>query len=186
MSGLTEHSETRVENHEMARRIVNRKEKRAEVEAFERRKDEGEEETEEEEEEGDEDDDEGEEDEEGEAAEPADDDEEAEAGDDDDDDEDAPKKKKKVKPKPVAKPKAKPRSRAVKVVRMRVVWGVFNNSHQMVATYEYPKKSDADARAAQLTTEKRNTHFVQPVKEPIVEEKDPDKPDKPEKPEKKK
>jgi hypothetical protein len=163
----------------MARRIVNRKEKRAEVEAFERRKDEDEEEGDEEEEEGD-DDEEGEEDEEGEAAEPADDDEEADAGDDDDD-EDAPKKKKKVKPKPVAKPKAKPRSRAVKVVRMRVVWGVFNNSHQMVATYEYPKKSDADARAALLTTEKRNTHFVQPVKEPIVEEKDADKPEKPEK-----
>jgi hypothetical protein len=175
----SEHSETRVENHEMARRIVNRKEKRAEVEAFERRKDDDEEEGDEEEEEGDDDDEEGEEDEEGEAAEPADDDEEAEAGDDDD--EDAPKKKKKAKPKPVAKPKAKPRSRAVKVVRMRVVWGVFNNSHQMVASYEYPKRADADARAAQLTTEKRNTHFVQPVKEAIVEEKDPDKPEKPEK-----
>jgi hypothetical protein len=166
----------------MARRIVNRKEKRAEVEAFESRKEEDEEEGDEEEEEGDEDEEEGDE-EEAEAG--GDEDEEAEPGDEDDD-EDAPKKKKKVKPPPKVKPKAKPRTRAVKITRMRVVWGVFNNSHQMVASYEYPKRSDADAHAVRLTTEKRNTHFVQPVKEPIVEEKEADKPEKPEKPEKSK
>ena len=168
----------------MARRIVNRKEKRAEVEAFESRKEvEEEEEGDEEEEEGDEDDEEGDE-EEGEAA-GDDDEEEGDAGGDEDD-EDAPKKKKKVKPPPKVKPKAKPRARAVKITRMRVVWGVFNNSHQMVATYEYPKMADAQAHAVRLTTEKRNTHFVQPVKEPIVEEKEADKPEKPEKPEKSK
>jgi hypothetical protein len=160
----------------MARRIVNRKEKRAEVEAFERQK-EGEEREEDDEEEEDEDDDEeGDDEEEGEA-----DDEEGEADDeegeaDDEDDEDAPKKKKKAKAKKakapkVVKPKAKPRSRAAKVTRMRVVWGVFNNSHQMVASYEYPKKQDAEAHAAKLMADKRSTHFVQPVKEPMAEEK---------------
>src|SRR5205814_7204789 len=100
------------------------------------------------------------------------DEEEGEGGEDDD--EEAPRKKKKAKPKPPPKPKAKPRSRVVKAVRMRVLWGVFNNSHQMVASYPYPKRHDADAHAARLMTDKKQTHFVQPVKEPIVEEKEPD------------
>jgi len=162
----------------MARRTVNRMEKRAEHEAFERRKDEEEtdEEEEEEEDEDEESDEEGEGDEESEAG--GDEDEE-EAGDEDD--EEAPRKKAKPKPPPkVAKPKAKPRSRTVKVVRMRVVWGVFNNSHQMVASYPYPKRHDADAHATRLMTDKKQTHFVQPVKEPIPEEKtaEPEKPTK--------
>ena len=55
---------------------------------------------------------------------------------------------------------------------MRVVWGVFSNSNQCVATFDYPKKGDADAKAAQLTADKRSTHFVQPVKEPIEEKKE--------------
>jgi cobalamin biosynthesis protein CobT len=150
----------------MARRIVNRMEKRAEVEAFERRKDDDEEGDEEEEEDEDEEGDEDEEESEGEGE--GEEDEEAEG---DEDDEEAPKPKKKKAP---AKPKAKakPRARTTKTVRMRVVWGVFNNSHQMVASYEYPKRQDADAHAARLTGEKRSTHFVQPVKEPIVEEKE--------------
>ncbi|MCI0380250.1 MAG: hypothetical protein L0215_21910, partial [Gemmataceae bacterium] len=92
--------------------------------------------------------------------------------------EEAPKKKK-PKSKPV-KPKAKPKSRArtAKVVRMRVVWGVFNNSNQCIATYDYPKRSDADAHAAKLMNDKRSTHFVQPVKEPIEEKKEDKKEEK--------
>ena len=70
----------------------------------------------------------------------------------------------------VAKPKS--RSRAAKVTRLRLVWGVFNNSHQCVATDEYPKRGDAEAHAAKLTADKKNTHFVQPVKEPIEEKKE--------------
>ena len=54
---------------------------------------------------------------------------------------------------------------------MRVVWGVYNNSNQLVTTYEYPKKQDAVAHAAKLTTDKKSTHFIQPVKEPIEEKK---------------
>jgi cobalamin biosynthesis protein CobT len=156
----------------MGRRVLNRKELRNDYDAAERTaKDE--EETEEEEEEGE---DEEEEEEGEEAEEEADeddggaDDEEGEEGDD----EDGPKKKKKKKAKPKAapKPKAKSRSRAAKIVRMRVVWGVFNNSNQMVASYEYPKKSEAEAHAARLIADKRSTHFVQPVKEPIEEKKE--------------
>jgi hypothetical protein len=139
----------------MAKRILNRKELRSDYEAAERRK--------EEEEEGDE------------AADGTDEDEEEEAHADDDeggreeDEESEEKPKKKAAPKTA---KAKPRSRAVKVTRMRVVWGVFNNSNQCVATYEYPKRAEADAHAAKLTADKKNTHFVQPIKEPIETKKE--------------
>jgi hypothetical protein len=144
----------------MGRRVLNRKEMRADFdEAERRRQDEGagaEGEVEEE--------DEDEEEEEGEAeSEP-----EEEGGEDDEGV--ATKKKKPAKPK--AKPKAKPRSRTAKVTRMRVVWGVYNNSNQLLTTYEYPKKGDAEAHAAKLTADKKSTHFVQPVKEPIEEKKE--------------
>jgi hypothetical protein len=145
----------------MARRILNRKDLRADFEAAERRKNEDEEEEEEEEEgeEGDED-----EEEDGES--------EAEDVGDEDDEEEAPAKKKKPakEPKPKAKPKS--RARAAKVVRMKVVWGVFNNSNQRVAVYDYPKRKDADEHAARLTADKKSTHFVQPVKEPMGEKKE--------------
>lgn len=160
----------------MARRILNRKEMRADFDAAERVKSEGEEAEETEEVEDDEDDEEGEEGEaaEGEAAEGEADDEDDADDEGDGDDEDAPKKKKKkkvVKVK-VVKPKAKPRSRAAKVVRMKVVWAVFNNSNQRVATYDYPKHQDAIDHATKLTTDKKSTHFVQPVKEAIEEKKE--------------
>jgi hypothetical protein len=136
----------------MARRILNRKEMRADFDAAERRQ-KGEEETAEEEEEGEEDEDEEEE---------AEGDEEA--GDEAEEEEEAPKKPKKK----AAKPKtAKPRTRAAKSTRMKVVWGVFNNSNQCVATYDYPKRKEADEHAAKLTSDKKSTHFVQPVKEPM-------------------
>lgn len=168
----------------MGRRILNRKDLRADYDAAERRKGDSEE-TEEVEEEAAEDESEEEEEEEaeGDVAAGAEGEAEAddEAGDDDDeggddDDEDAPKKKKKkkvvVKAKP--KPKAKPRSRAAKIIRMKVVWGVFNNSNQRVAVYDYPKRKEADEHAARLMTDKKQTHFVQPVKEPIEEKKEKD------------
>ena len=103
-----------------------------------------------------------------------DDAEEAESEDevgDEEDEEGAPKKKpkkKKAAPK-VAKPK---RTRAAKVTRMKVVWGVFSNTNQRVAVYEYPKRKEADEHAARLTADKKSTHFVQPVKEHIEEKKE--------------
>ncbi len=152
----------------MGKRILNRKELRDNYDAAERRKTDDDETPEEE---GDADDEEEETDE-------ADADAEGEGEEDEEkgesEDEDAPvvpkKKKKAAKAPKVAKPKS--RSRAAKVVRLRMVWGVFNNSHQCVATYEFPKRSEADAHAAKLTADKKTTHFVQPVKEPIEEPKE--------------
>lgn len=160
----------------MGRRILNRKDLRADYDAAERRKqdDEETEETDEaaEDEEGDEE--EAEEGEEGEADAEA----EGEAEGEDGDDDEAPKKKKKKAPKAkpkAAKPKAaKPRSRTrtPKITRVKVVWGVFNNSNQRVATFDYPKRKDADDLAAKLSGDKKSTHFVQPVKEPMEEKKE--------------
>jgi hypothetical protein len=141
----------------MARRILNRKDLRADFEAAERRKQEDEDEIEgDEEEESDESEEEVES--EGEAEEG---DEEAE--------EEAPKKKKKVVKE--AKPK---RTRTPKQVRMKVVWGVFNNSNQRVATFEYPKRKEAEEHAAKLAAAKNppQPFFVQPVKEPMEEKKE--------------
>jgi hypothetical protein len=117
-------------------------------------------------EEGDEDEDEDDDEEEAPAA-PGAEGEAAEEGEEGDD-EDAPKKKK-----PKAKPKPKPkRTRVAKVTRMRMTWGVFNNSNQLVAEFDYPKKADAEADAAKRMADKKSTHFVQPVKVAIEEKKE--------------
>ena len=137
-----------------SRRTLDRRALRADNEAAERRKTDDEvDETE------------GEEDEDEEA------DEEEEAGasdaeeEGDEEEEEKPKKKKAP-----AKPKAaKPRTRTPKVTRMKVVWGVFNNSHQMVEEFEYPRKQDAEELVTKLTADKKSGHpfFLQPVKKPI-------------------
>ncbi len=149
----------------MARRILNRKEMRADYDAAERRK---------EDEEADETEEEVEDEEEDEAEDEAEDEGEDEEGDeegDEGDEDEAPKKKKKKK---VAAPKAKakPRSRAAKVVRMKVIWGVYDNSNRRVAVYEYPRRAEADAHAKKLTEDKKSTHFVQPEKVPMEEKKE--------------
>jgi hypothetical protein len=144
----------------MGRRVLNRRDLRAQAEAAERLADETE------------DEDEAEDDEEEEAEEAG----EEEGGDE----EEAPvvkkKKPKAAKVAKVAKPKAtKSRSRTAKITRMKVVWGVFNNSNARVAVFDYPRRDEAYALAAKLTADKKSTHFVQPVKEPMEEKKEAEK-----------
>jgi hypothetical protein len=143
----------------MARRILNRKDLRADFDAAERRK-----------QDNDEDEDEEKDEEEGEEDTEADEEAAADVEEENQEEEEAPKKKRKPAKEP--KPKAKPRSRTAKVTRMKVVWGVFNNSNQRVAAYDYPKRKDAEEHAARLTADKKSTHFVQPVKEPMEEKKE--------------
>src|SRR5438094_3438090 len=116
----------------MAKRTLNRKELRADYDAAERRQQDEEErdETEDETAEG----------------------EEAATGDEDDAEEKRPKKK----PAKAAKPRS--RSRAAKVVRMKVVWAVFSNSNQRVATFDYPRRTEAQDLAERLTADKKSTH----------------------------
>jgi cobalamin biosynthesis protein CobT len=127
------------------------------------RQDYDEEERQEEEEEGQSD--EEDEEEEGEEEEEAEGEGEEEAeGEGDEEGEPKPKKKKKV-----VKAPAKPRTRASKQIRMKVVWGVFNNSNQQIATYSYPQEDEARAHADRLVADKKTNHFVQKVKVPIEE-----------------
>lgn len=87
------------------------------------------------------------------------------------DDEDGAKKKKKttkVKEKSAtAKPKKTKRASKASI-RMRIVWTVYNNSNQAVAKYDYPRKAEAEAHRDRLMKEKNVTHFIMPVKEPMV------------------
>jgi hypothetical protein len=135
-------------------------EKRAEHEAYERRQAEDDEDRDDD----DEDDDEGDEEEAAAGEEVGDEEEPAE-------EEPAPKKKKPAKA-PKEPKKTKSRSRTAKSARLKLVWGVFNNSNVRVATYEYRQKPEAEEHAARLTADKKSTHFVQPVKEPIEEKKE--------------
>jgi len=140
-----------------SRRTLDRRALRADNEAAERSKPEDEVEQAEEEEEG-------------EASEA-----DAEGGEpDEEEEEEKPKPKPKPKKKAPAKPRAtKSRSRAAKITRMKVVWGVFSNSHQMVEEFDYSKRKDAEELAAKLTADKKSGHpfFLQPVKKPMEKEK---------------
>jgi hypothetical protein len=92
----------------------------------------------------------------------------------------SPKPKKKVAAKNVPAKKAAPekkpekkkapkRPRAPKEVRLKAFWGVFNQSLRRVAIYEFNERKQADKKAAELTKSGKSPHFVQPVKEQIVE-----------------
>ncbi|HTU23459.1 MAG TPA: hypothetical protein VMG10_35815 [Gemmataceae bacterium] len=140
----------------MARRILNRKDLRADYEAAERRKQEDDE-PEDDEEERDEPEAEAEAEDEGEESE--------------EEEEEAPPKKKK---KPAAKEAKPKRSRTAKQVRMKVVWGVYNNSNQCVAKFDYPKRKEAEEHAAKLSAAKNppQPFFIQPIKEAMEEKKE--------------
>jgi hypothetical protein len=83
--------------------------------------------------------------------------------------------KKKVAKKAAEKPavekkkKAVKRVRAPKEVRLKAFWGVFNQSLRRVALFEFNQRKDADKKAAEMTKSGKSPHFVQPVKEQIVE-----------------
>ncbi|MFL5328430.1 MAG: hypothetical protein ACJ8C4_05905 [Gemmataceae bacterium] len=98
-------------------------------------------------------------------------DDEADSGDDDDD-EDKPKKKAKKKV-AVAKKKAPAkRTRTPKVVRMKVVWAVYSNSHALLQEFAYPKKRDAENYLEKITNDKKSggPFFMQLLKKPMEKE----------------
>ncbi len=65
--------------------------------------------------------------------------------------------------------KRKSRAKSAKEVRLKAFWGVFNQSLKRVALYEFSEKKEADKKAKELTSSGKSPHFVQPVKEPVVE-----------------
>ncbi len=78
------------------------------------------------------------------------------------------KKKKTAAKKKAATPRAS-RSKAVADVRMKLFWGVFNQSLKRVAVYEFSEKKEADKKAEELSKSGKSPHFVQKVKEVIEE-----------------
>ncbi|QVL33040.1 hypothetical protein KIH39_03740 [Telmatocola sphagniphila] len=120
------------------------------------------EETEEEEEEGEEDEAEAEGDGESESEEDSGGDEEAEELDEDGE---PIKKKKKAKKKVVAVVKPK-RTRAAKIVRMKAIWAVFDNSSKQVEKFEYKEKEQAEAFIAEKSGDKKS-YYLQMLKVPL-------------------
>jgi len=72
-----------------------------------------------------------------------------------------------VKKKAAPKKKKASRARAVKEIRLRAYWGVFNQSLKRVALFEFNERKLADKKAADLGKNGKSPHFVQPVKEAI-------------------
>jgi hypothetical protein len=81
----------------------------------------------------------------------------------------APAKNVAAKKPPAEKKKPAKRARGVKEVRLKAFWGVFNQSLRRVALFEFNERKKADLKAAELTKSGKSPHFVQPVKEQIVE-----------------
>ena len=76
-----------------------------------------------------------------------------------------------VEKKAVEKKATKRKSRAKEPVdvRMKVFWGVFNQSLKRVATYEFNQKKEAEKKARLLSASGKSPHFVQKIKEVIEE-----------------
>ena len=70
---------------------------------------------------------------------------------------------------PIVKKKAVKRVRTPKEVRLKAFWGVFNQTMRRVALFEFNERKKADQKAEELTKSGKSPHFVQPVKEQIVD-----------------
>ncbi len=51
--------------------------------------------------------------------------------------------------------------------RLRIVWTVFDDRLKEVASFPYPKKDEADKKAAALTKKSGKDHVVRPNKVPM-------------------
>ncbi len=81
------------------------------------------------------------------------------------------KKKKATKKKGAKKKKSTRKKKTAEDVRMRLFWGVFNQSMKRVALYEFNQRKAAEKKAEDLSKAGNKTpHFVQRVKEAIEEE----------------
>src|SRR5262249_48335916 len=93
---------------------------------------------------------------------------EAEEGADEEEAEAKPMKKPRAKAPAVKKPRKKKEA-----PRMCARWGVFDASMKQVAIFDYKQRAEADEKVAELIAKKKAVHFVQIVKEPIVEPPEP-------------
>lgn len=71
---------------------------------------------------------------------------------------------------PERKPRAEPtetRPKPKPQVRQRVVWAVCDPSGRTVATFDYPRKADAEALIDALKAKGKGKHFLRSIKEPM-------------------
>ena len=88
------------------------------------------------------------------------------------DEEEAPK------PKKVKKKAAAPkRTRAPKVVRMKAVWVIYDNSSKEIERFAYNQRAEADAFLEQKNTDKKGAYYLQMLKI-ALEEKEKEKKEK--------
>jgi hypothetical protein len=75
------------------------------------------------------------------------------------------------KPAKAKKKPAKRKSRAKEPVevRLKLFWGVFNQSLKRVALYEFTQKKQAEQKAAELSGTGKSPHFVRKEKIPVGE-----------------
>jgi hypothetical protein len=59
------------------------------------------------------------------------------------------------------------RSKPAPAARMRVVWAVCDLGGRTVATFDYPRKDEAEALAADLKAKGKGNHFLRAIKEPM-------------------
>ena len=78
-------------------------------------------------------------------------------------------KKKKTAKKTTVKRKTRAKKSAADE-RKKIFWGIFSQSLKRVALYEFHQKKQADKKAVDLSKGGKTPHFVQKVKEVIVEE----------------
>lgn len=67
------------------------------------------------------------------------------------------------------KAKRKSRKKADAEVRLKLFWGVFNQSMKRVALYEFSQQKEAEKKAEDLSKGGKSPHFIQKVKEVIEE-----------------
>jgi hypothetical protein len=85
----------------------------------------------------------------------------------------APAKKKADEKEPAAKKKPAKRARRTKEpveIRLKAMWGIFNQSVKEVATFEYFDKKAAEKKKDTLSKSGKSPHFIRLIKRPIEEE----------------
>jgi hypothetical protein len=70
---------------------------------------------------------------------------------------------------PKKKTPRKSRKKEAVEARVKLFWGVFNQSLKRVALYEFNQKKQAEKKAEELSQGGKSPHFVQRVKEVIEE-----------------
>ena len=65
--------------------------------------------------------------------------------------------------------KRKSRTKAAESSRVKLFWGVFNQSLKRVALFDFSQKKQAEKKAEDLSKLGKSPHFVQKVKETIQE-----------------